>query len=217
MFETSQAYKNHSRIRPIPNQLFNVSTPNGKNGILIQQLNNVPDYRDEIISSWKQNQTPSVTHRTVHDKDRGKRSYEVDIPDIKAEYISIIEPEVIKAGTFYNYAGRKATCHARQILLYEPGEGCIVHADDQDSAEDEYGVGTVIFNWANQLIALLFISTEGIDYEGGALHMPNADFYVHGEHGKLVMMPGHYKYKHGVTPITSGYRMAVQTTWRFDL
>lgn len=206
----------HPPIRPVNNQLFHVQTPNGKNGIKIKQLDNVPVYNDQIIERWKEEKAPSVTHNTLHGVERGKMSFEVDVPDIKQEYIDIIEKEVNDAASFYNYEGKKATLYARQMLLYEPGFGCVVHCDDQDTADREYGLGTVVFNWANQLIALMFVSTEGEHYTGGALHFPNANFDVHGQHGKLVLCPGHYKYRHGVAPILSGYRLAMQTTWRFD-
>jgi len=209
-------YKNHGTIRPIENPLFHVQPAPGNSGIYIQQLDGIPDYRREIIDAWQQSRVPSSTHNTLHGQERGKRSYEVDVKDIKAEYISIIEREVNKAGTYFNYEGRKATINARQILLYEPGEGCVVHADDQDSAEVQYGIGACVFNWANQLIALMFISTQDEDYHGGELFVA-PDTYVKGVHGKLILMPGHFQYKHGVAPIIDGYRLAVQTTWRFDL
>lgn len=210
-------FRDYAPVPHVPNQQFNVSTPDGKNGILIKQLENVPDYKERILEHWRATKTPSVTHATRHGLPRSKSSYEVHIPEIKAEMLEIIRKEVEAAAGFYNYSGRKATNFAQQILLYEPGFGCVVHCDDVDNGENQYGIGTMVFNWGNQLIALLFISTEGVDYEGGKLYFPNADFQVDGVHGKLVMCPGHYKYLHGVSDILSGYRLAIQTTWRFDL
>lgn len=208
----------HNKIYPVENQLFHVQTPNGKNGLFISHLDNVPDYRAEIIAKFQDGQSGgSQTHKTFHGQPRGKMSYEIELPTIKAEYLKIIREQVVAHAPKFNYAGRTPTLFAQQLLLYEPGKGCVVHCDDQDSSEREYGLGTVVFNWGNQLIALLFISTQGVDYEGGELIFPNAMLDIEGEFGKLVVCPGHYKYKHGVADIVSGYRLVVQTTWRFDV
>jgi len=205
-----------SKIRPLPNPLFNVSTPDGRNGIRFRHIDVPADTLADMVAVWERNPQPSVTHSTLHGKERGRRSFDVR-EFARAPLVELIREHVIDLADQYNYAGRTPSLRANQALLYPPGAGCPVHCDDQDPADDEYGVGSTVFNWANQLVALLYVSTEGVDFEGGALYFPNADLRVHAERGKLVVFPAHYKYKHGVSAITSGMRALIQTTWRFDL
>lgn len=204
-----------SKIRPLFNPYFTVSTPDGRNGIRIRHLE-IPDYRGQITDRWHDKAAPSKTYNANHGRDRGRRSFDVDDP-CKPRLVEQVREQVRLLAGEYNYVGRTPTLASSQILLYIEGPGCPVHCDDQDAADDDYGLGTVMFNWANQLVALLFLTEEGKDFTGGQLFFPNADFHVHAEPGKLVAFPGHYKYKHGVTPILCGTRILLQTTWRFDL
>lgn len=204
-----------SKIRPLPNPYFNVSTPDGRNGIRTRYLK-VPDYREQIKDGWQAKALPSRTYNANHGRERGRRSYDID-DRCKPELIEYVREQVLLLAGEYNYQGRTPTLASSQILLYTEGPGCNVHCDDQDAADDDYGMGTVLFNWANQLVALLFLTEEGNDFTGGQLFFPNANYYVSAEPGKLIAFPGHYKYKHGVTPILSGTRILLQTTWRFDL
>lgn len=204
-----------SKIRPLLNPCFTVSTPDGRNGIRIGHLD-VPDSQQAILDAWKKSPKPSKTYNTDHGRERGRMSFDVEMPGKKA-LVEAVRKQVEALATEYNYAGRNISLASSQILLYFEGEGCPVHCDDQDPADQDYGLGTVMFNWANQLVALLYLSTEGRDFEGGKLHFPNADLYVDAVAGKLVTFPGHFKYKHGVTAIRSGARSLLQTTWRFDL
>lgn len=204
-----------SKIRPLFNPCFTVSTPDGRNGIRIRQLE-IPDFRKQIMDGWQAKAEPSKTYNANHGRERGRRSHDVDAP-CKPELVERVREQVQLLATEYNYQGRTATLASSQILLYTEGPGCPVHCDDQDAADDDYGMGSVMFNWANQLVALLFLTQEDTDFTGGQLFFPNADFYVNAVPGKLIAFPGHYKYKHGVTPILSGTRVLLQTTWRFDL
>lgn len=204
-----------SKIRPLFNPCFTVSTPDGRDGIRIRHLA-IDDYRQVIQDAWKANPKPSKTYNTDHGRERGRMSFDVDMPG-KEALVEIVRQQVEALAGEYNYAGRNISLASSQILLYFEGAGCPVHCDDQDPADKDYGLGTVMFNWANQLVALLYLSTEGIDFEGGKLHFPNANLQIDGAAGKLVTFPGHFKYKHGVTEIRSGARSLLQTTWRFDL
>ena len=204
-----------SKIRPLFNPCFTVSTPDGRNGIRIRQLK-IADHRQAVLDAWKHNPTPSSTYNTHHSRDRGRMSFDVELP-AKEVLVALVRQEVEALASEYNYAGRNSSLASSQILLYFEGAGCPVHCDDQDPADHDYGIGTVMFNWANQLVALLYLSTEGVDFEGGRLHFPNANLQIDAVAGKLVTFPGHYKYKHGVTAIRSGARSLLQTTWRFDL
>lgn len=204
-----------SKIRPLLNPYFTVSTPDGRDGIRIRNLP-IEDYRDRVLAAWERSPQPSRTYNTIHGRERGRRSFDVDLPD-KGKLVELVRAQVAALAGDYNYAGRSITLVSNEILLYPEGPGCPVHCDDQDPADADYGLGSVMFNWANQLVALLYLSTEGVDFEGGQLHFPNAGLFISASAGKLVTFPGHYKYKHGVTPIRSGVRSLLQTTWRFDL
>lgn len=203
-------------IRPLPNPVFNVSTPDGKDGIRLIPLVVEKDYRDEILATWRTTKQPSRTYNTNNGRERGRRSFDVELAD-KIVLEALIETQVRKLATTYNYVGREPTKQSSVVLVYDEGAGCSVHCDDQDSADADYGVGTTMFNWANQLVALLYLSTQYIDFRGGELYFPNAGLVIPPCYGLLVTFPGHYKYKHGVAPITSGERILLQTTWRFDL
>jgi len=204
-----------SKIRPLFNPCFTVSTPDGRDGIRIRQLK-IADHRQAVLDAWKKNPNPSRTYNTHHSRERGRMSFDVELP-AKEVLVALVRQEVEALASEYNYAGRNISLASNQILLYFEGAGCPVHCDDQDPADRDYGLGTVMFNWANQLVALLYLSTEGEDFEGGRLHFPNANLQIDAVAGKLVTFPGHYKYKHGVTAIRSGARSLLQTTWRFDL
>lgn len=203
-----------SKIRPLFNPLFDVSTPDGRNGIRIRQLE-IDDYRAKIHDAWRKNPRPSKTYNTAHGRERGRMSFDVQLPD-KGELVEIVRTQVAGLATEYNFAGRTITLSSSEILTYFEGPGCPVHCDDQDPADQDYGLGTVMFNWANQLVALLYLSTEGVDFEGGQLYFPNANLHISATTGKLVTFPGNFKYKHGVTAVCSGTRSLLQTTWRFD-
>lgn len=203
-----------SKIRPLPNPLFNVSTPDGRNGVRIRLLD-IEDHREAVEQAWAKDRTPSRTYNTLHGRERGRLSFDVDIA-AKNQLTATIRDEVVKLATEYNFDGRSASVVTSNLLVYGEGPGCPVHCDDQDPADRDYGVGSVMFNWANQLVALLYLSTEGKEFEGGRLFFPNANLEISAAYGKLVTFPGHYKYKHGVRPITSGLRSVLQTTWRFD-
>jgi hypothetical protein len=174
------------------------------------------DYRSAIQQTWEETKKPSRTYSTDNGRERGRRSYDVELA-AKPLLEQRIQQEVTAAESFYNYTGRTPTRQSSVVLLYGEGVGCPIHCDDQDPADMDYGVGTVQFNWANQLVALLYLSTQGTDFEGGELYFPNPDLRIEPKYGMLVMFPAHYKYKHGVLPIVSGQRMLLQTTWRFDL
>src|SRR5258708_3488371 len=154
-----------SKIRPLFNPYFTVSTPDGRNGIRIRHLE-VPDYRAQIKDGWHAKAVPSKTYSANHGRERGRRSFDID-DTCKPELIELVRPQVQLLATEYNYAGRAATLASSQILLYTEGPGCAVHCDDQDAADGDYGLGTVMFNWANQLVALLFLTQEGEDFTGG--------------------------------------------------
>lgn len=203
------------KIRPLFNPYFTVTTQDGRNGIRTKDLE-VENIHHRIVDAWRENPRPSSTYNTRHGRERGRRSFDVDYTE-KENLVELVRQHVEALAGSYNYVGRKSTLVSSNILLYPEGPGCPVHCDDQDPADGDYGLGSVMFNWANQLVALLYLSTEGVDFEGGQLFFPNANLYISATTGKLVTFPAHYKYKHGVTEIRRGERTLLQTTWRFDL
>ena len=114
-------------------------------------------------------------------------------------------------------AGRYATddtLHVEFTLFSEMRVGDLhpLHAD----AERPDGSGGWEPNhtaWRHS-VALLYLNTAGVDFEGGALILPELDLTLPPRAGRLVGFPATRGYLHEVTPITRGFRcsLAIWTT-----
>lgn len=164
------------------------------------------------------NRKESSTHRQLHGKERGRRSVDVLAGDINDELKELCRQAVIYHADKFNYHGmvNKMRNQTGNWLLYEEDLGCPPHCDDQDPADAEYGLGTTLFNWANQVICLLYTSGYGTDFDGGELILHNQKQIICPRRGEIVIFPGSYTHIHSVRPITRGIRTVYQTTWRFD-
>lgn len=174
------------------------------------------DYHDMAINC--ESVKESSTHRQLHGKERGRRSFDVLAGDINLELKQMCKDIVIHHANKFNFNDKIDNIRNQtgNWLLYKVDKGCPPHCDDQDPADAEYGMGTTLFNWANQVVCLLYTSTCGVDFTGGELIMHNQRQIIRPRRGEVVIFPATYTHIHSVMPITSGIRTVYQTTWRFD-
>lgn len=201
-----------SNIRQINNPWFHVEC-NTLQDYVVNFVKLPKDYHQIALES---DITPSRTHRALHGKEPGRRSVDIIAPDEKAEMVDIIKQAVDYNADKFNYTGRSPRLQTANWLRYDPDLGCPPHCDDQDPADAEYGIGTTLFNWANQLVVLLYTSECGVDFTGGELLLHNQQQVIRPQRGEIVMFPATHTHIHSVQPILTGTRTVMQTTWRFD-
>ena len=90
-----------SKIRPLFNPLFTVSTPDGRNGIRIRRLE-VPDHRAQIMEGWRDKALPSRTYNATHGRERGRRSFDID-DRCKPGLVEHVREQVGLLAGEYNY------------------------------------------------------------------------------------------------------------------
>ena len=78
-----------------------MSTPDGRDGIRIRNLQ-IGDYREMIIASWRANPRPSKTYNTDHGRERGRKSFDVDVP-AKGNLVELVREQVGELACEYNY------------------------------------------------------------------------------------------------------------------
>lgn len=199
-------------FRQIKNPWFHVEC-NTLQDYVVNFVDLQKDYHQVAVAATT---TPSNTHRALHGKEPGRRSADIVAPQEKAELCNIIREVVDYNADKFNYGSRTPRLVTANWLIYKPDLGCPPHCDDQDPADEEYGIGTTLFNWANQLVVLLYTSDCGTDFEGGELLLHNQQQVIRPHRGEIVMFPATYTHIHSVQPIRAGTRTVMQTTWRFD-
>jgi hypothetical protein len=82
-----------------------------------------------------------------------------------------------------------------------------LHADAEK--QDENGKwGPNHSHWRTH-VGLLYLTTHGVDHEGGVLNLPEQGLSLFPEAGQLVAFPSTHEYAHEVTPVTEGTRYAL--------
>jgi hypothetical protein len=203
------------KIRQIKNPWFHVESLTLEQ-YMVSFVQLDKDYHSIAVNSDSRRE--SSTHRKLHGKERGRRSFDVLCGDVNEELRQMCKEAVIYHADKFNFkdAVHRIRNQSGNWLLYEEDLGCPAHCDDQDPADAEYGLGTTLFNWANQVVCLLYTSECGVDFEGGELIMHNQRQIIRPRRGEIVIFPGTYTHIHSVRPITKGIRTVYQTTWRFD-
>lgn len=203
------------KIRPIRNPWFHVESLTLEQ-YMVSFIQLDKDYHSIAVNS--ESRIESKTHRQLHGKERGRRSYDVQCGSVNEELRQLCREAVIFHADKFNYKDviHKIRNQSGNWLLYDEDLGCPPHADDQDPADAEYGLGTTLFNWANQVVCLLYTSECGVDFEGGDLIMHHQRQIIRPKRGEVVIFPATYTHVHSVRPITKGIRTVYQTTWRFD-
>lgn len=94
-------------------------------------------------------------------------------------------------------------------VIFQSREGASMppHADSEMQEES----GEWVPNRTSQRthVALLYLTTEGVDHEGGILRLVNQNIEIPPHSGWLVHFPADHRYVHEVTEITKGTRYAL--------
>jgi predicted 2-oxoglutarate/Fe(II)-dependent dioxygenase YbiX len=127
--------------------------------------------------------------------------------DAKTGYSKSVEPtkeledvvELIKNRIAVDYGIAEPRCQYSLIVMPE-GTHNGLHADTLDYSFDA--------GWddLDNISALLYLSSSGIDFAGGSLVFPQHELRYDPECGSLVIFPGDMKHMHGVEKVLSGKR-----------
>jgi predicted 2-oxoglutarate/Fe(II)-dependent dioxygenase YbiX len=128
---------------------------------------------------------------------------------------------IARSAPFFGASGQQCDVVDDQLLMYKTGGHFVPHCDNSIKTRDAQGniTGFVQNTPQRQLVGLLFLSTQGIDFDGGELVfttiVDNAGepLTIKPEAGVLLVFPAHLWYMHGVNAVTSGTRFVVNS-WR---
>ena len=81
-----------------------------------------------------------------------------------------------------------------------------LHADAEKCEEGEWVPNHA--HWRTH-VGMLYLTTEGVDHEGGVLTLPTVNAEYRPERGLLVGFPATGEYIHAVSEVTSGERYAL--------
>ncbi len=120
-----------------------------------------------------------------------------NIDDIRDRFVTLV-------GEFYNEPEIEAE-HYSLIVGMPEGQAQELHADAQ--LKD----GTPNHTPWRTHVALVYLTEEGAQHEGGALHLPQHHVTIPCKAGQLVGFPATNEYMHEVLPVTKGIRINMAT------